>query len=51
MAKGVPYDDAYERAITAIGVSRKRAADSARHKPSLLVPKVLDRDKGTGDEK
>jgi hypothetical protein len=51
MAKGVPYDDAYERAITAIGVSRKRAADSARRKPSLLIPKVLDRDKGTGDEK
>ncbi len=51
MAKGVPYDDAYERAITAIDVSRKRAADSARQKPSLVVPKVLDRDKGTGDEK
>ncbi len=51
MAKGVPYDDAYERAITAIGASRKRASDSARQKPSLLVPKVLDRDKGTGDEK
>jgi hypothetical protein len=51
MVQGVPYDDAYERAITAIGASRKRAADSARHKPSLLIPKVLDRDKGTGDEK
>lgn len=51
MAKGVPYDDAYERAITAIGESRKRAADSARHKPPLIIPKVLDRDKGTGDEK
>jgi len=51
MAKGIPYDTAYERAITAIGVSRKRAADSARHKPSLLIPRVLDRDKGTGDEK
>ena len=51
MAKGVPYDDAYERATTAIGASRKKAADSARRKPSLLIPKVLDRDKGTGDEK
>ncbi len=51
MAKGIPYDDAYERAITTIGVSRKRAADSARRKASLLIPKVLDRDKGTGNEK
>ena len=51
MTKGVSYDNAYEHAITAIGVSRKRAADSARRKPSLLIPKVLDRDKGTGDEK
>ena len=51
MSKGVPYDDAYERAITAIGASRKKAADSARRKQSLLVPKVLDRDKGTGDDK
>ncbi len=51
MAKGIPYDAAYQRAITAIGGSRKRAADSARHKPSLVIPKVLERDKGTGDEK
>ena len=51
MAKGIPYDNAYERATTAIGVSRKRSADSARRKPSLLIPKVLDRDKGTGSEK
>ncbi len=51
MAKGVPYDDAYGRAITAIGASRKRAADSARRKLALLVPKILDREKGTGDEK
>ena len=51
MAKRVPYDDAYERAITAIGVSRKNAADSARHKPSLLLPGILERDKGTGNEK
>ena len=51
MAKGVPYDTAYQRAITAVGVSRKRASDSARHKPALLIPKVVERDKGTGDEK
>jgi hypothetical protein len=51
MANGVPYDTAYQRAITAISVSRKRAADSARHEPSVLIPKVLDRDKGTGNEK
>jgi hypothetical protein len=51
MAKGIPYDTAYERAITTIGVSRKRAADSARQKPSLVIPRVLERDRGTGDEK
>jgi hypothetical protein len=51
MAKGKSYDDSYEQAISAIGASRKRAADSARYKPSLLIPKVLDRDEGTGDEK
>jgi len=51
MAKRVRYDDAYERAITAIGASRKRAADSARRQPSLFIPQVLEREKGTGDEK
>ncbi len=51
MAKGVRYDDAYQRAIMAIGASRKRAADSVRHQPSLRIPNILDREKGTGDEK
>ncbi len=51
MTKGIPYDSAYERAITAVGESRKKAADSARHKPPLLVPKVLERERGTGNEK
>jgi hypothetical protein len=51
MAKGISYDSAYERALTAIGESRKRAFDAARVQRAISVPLVLDRDKGTGDEK
>ncbi len=51
MAKGVKYDDAYEQAITAINDSRKRAFNSARQKPAIRIPEILEREKGTGDEK
>jgi len=51
MAKGVSYDNAYEQALQAIGESRKKAVDTARQKPPLSVPLILDREKGTGDEK
>jgi len=51
MAKGMSYDNAYEQAIKAIGESRKKAFDAAREKRAIVVPQVLDRDKGTGDEK
>ena len=51
MAKGKSYDDSYEQAITVVRISRKKTADAAQRKPGILLPKVLDRDIGTGDEK
>ena len=51
MAKGMSYNQAYEQAIQAVTPPRKKAADNARRKPSIIVPKTLDRDIGTGDEK
>lgn len=51
MAKGMAYDNAYEQAIADVGDSRKRAAQAARQKSTIRVPKVLEREVGTGDEK
>ncbi len=51
MIKGKSYDDAYEQSIAAVRVLRKKAVVASRRKPGILVPKILDRDRGTGDEK
>jgi hypothetical protein len=51
MAKGMSYDQAYEQAIQAVAPPRKKAAENARRRPSIILPKNLDRDMGTGDEK
>ena len=51
MAKGMSYDQAYEQAIQAVAPPRKKAAENARRRPSIILPKILDRDIGTGDEK
>jgi hypothetical protein len=51
MAKGKSYDDAYEQAISAVRESRKKTADASRRKLGIVIPKNLDRDVGTGDEK
>lgn len=50
MAKGLSYDDAYERAVSAVNESRKKAAESARERSSVRIPPTLDRTKGTGNE-
>jgi hypothetical protein len=51
MAKGMSYNQAYEQALQAVAPPRKKAAENARHRSSIILPKVLDRDIGTGDEK
>lgn len=51
MAKGKSYDDAYDQAVSIIAVFRKRASEEAGQKPAIVIPEVLDRDVGTGDEK
>jgi hypothetical protein len=51
MAKGMSYNQAYEQAIQAVAPPRKKAAENARRRPSIILPKILDRDIGTGDEK
>jgi len=51
MAKGMSYNQAYEQAIQAVAPPRKKTAENARHRSSIILPKVLDRDMGTGDEK
>jgi len=51
MAKGMSYNQAYEQAIQAVAPPRKKAAENARRRSSIILPKVLDRDTGTGDEK
>ncbi len=51
MAKGMSYNEAYEQAIQAVAPPRKKAAENARRRPSIIIPKVMDRDIGTGDEK
>ena len=50
MAKGIPYDDAYERGYyNNRRLAENKVADFAWRKASLLIPeKFLDRDKGTG---
>lgn len=51
MAKGMSYNQAYEQAIQAVAPPRKKAAENAQRRPSIILPKILDRDIGTGDEK
>ncbi len=51
MAKGISYNQAYEEALQAVAPPRKKAAENARRRSSIILPKVLDRDTGTGDEK
>lgn len=51
MAKGMSYNQAYEQAIQAVAPPRKKAAENARRRLSIILPRVLDRDIGTGDEK
>ncbi len=51
MAKGMSYDQAYEQALQAVAPPRRKAAENARRRPSIILPKILDRDTGTGDEK
>jgi len=51
MAKGMSYNQAYEQALQAVAPPRKKAADNARHRSSITLPKILDREIGTGDEK
>lgn len=51
MAKGMSYNQAYEQAIQAVAPPRKKAAENARRRSSIILPKVLDRDTGTGNEK
>ena len=51
MTKGMSYNQAYEQALQAVAPPRKKTADNARRKPSITVPKVLDRETGSGDEK
>ena len=51
MARGKPYDDAYEAAILQVMAVRRDKADSASHRHGIAVPALLDREIGTGDEK
>jgi hypothetical protein len=51
MAEGKPYDDAYGAAMTRVTAIRKSASDSASHRTGIIIPPLLDRETGTGDEK
>lgn len=51
MAEGVPYDDAYEKALASTGEIRRDAARLALQKPPIVLTTPADRDIGTGDER
>lgn len=51
MMNGTSYDEAYEKAVSAVRVARKKAAQRAHRQPVLVIPKIPDREVGTGDEK
>lgn len=48
MVAGTPYDDAYEQSLINVKELRKKAFETAKEKPAIRIPKILDRDKGTG---
>ena len=50
MAEGKGYDFAYEKALVEEGKLRKSKFEEAAKKHSVVIPKVLERDKGTGAE-
>ncbi len=50
MARGIPYDSAYEQAIHDILPLRKKAEEQALRLPAIVVPDPPDRDHGTGEE-
>ena len=51
MASGEDYDHAYEKALGEENKIRNQKYKEAANKPSIRVPKLSERDKGTGDEK
>lgn len=48
MVRGISYDDAYEQSLIKVNELRRKATEAARKKLSVRIPKILDRDKGTG---
>jgi len=51
LSKGQTYDDAYENALMQTVEARKAKKNEAAKKAAVNVPKVLDRENGTGNEK
>jgi hypothetical protein len=51
MEGGLPYDDAYERALAQVRDLRFRDALRAEQKPRVLRPAQSDREAGTGSER
>ncbi len=51
ISKGQIYDDAYENALAKSVEMRTAKKNEAAKKAAIIIPKQLDRDTGTGDEK
>jgi hypothetical protein len=51
LGEGVPYDDAYERALAQVLDQRLREANGSAQKPNILRLDQPDRDVGTGSER
>jgi hypothetical protein len=51
LSKGQVYDDAYENALMQTLELRKSKKNEASRKAAIILPKDLDRDTGTGNEK
>jgi hypothetical protein len=50
MARGATYEDAYDAAVKHVATLREDAASAARRKAPVVIPGVLHRAVGTGDE-
>jgi hypothetical protein len=51
MVEGLPYDDAYDKALASTREVRRDAARRAMQKPPIVLTTPADRDIGTGDER
>jgi hypothetical protein len=51
MATGENYDKAYENGLKEEIKFRSQKYEEASNKPPVKIPKLKERDKGTGDEK